>query len=246
MTTEEVIQYYVDRLIIQYRQKPRARATVAAFVREAVANLWVLKLADAFNLETARGKQLDLLAKYIGITRHYEDMEAPQDYFGFANYKRAEPQNPNGFRDYEKEFINSRAIWFQYGFKQYASALLGDEAFRTLLKLNIINNTTDTTLPGIMAALRRIFGNAITVIDNADMTLTYIVNGSVIDLPKSVLEKILPRPAGVGVNVKIVRALFAFSRYKPGASTNPYATGFRRYAGQMTGGAFASYQDFNS
>jgi hypothetical protein len=246
MTADEVVQYYVDLLILQYRRKPNARRTIAAFVREAVAGLLFLKLADAFNLETASGKQLDLLAKYIGLTRYYEGMEAPHDYFGFANYERLEPQNPNGFRDYEKEAVNSRAIWFQYGFKQYASSLLNDEDFRTLLKLKIINNTTDTTLPGIMSALRRLFGHAITLTDNADMTLAYTVNGSVIELPKSVLEKTLPRPAGTGVNVRIVRPFFSFSRYTPQNPKNPYATGFRRYGGQITGGAFATYQNYNS
>jgi hypothetical protein len=86
MTTEEVVQYYVDLLILQYRRKPNARRTVAAFVREAVADLLWLRLADAFDLETASGRQLDILAKYIGLSRYYEDMQAPHDYFGFADY----------------------------------------------------------------------------------------------------------------------------------------------------------------
>ncbi|MDR2674459.1 MAG: DUF2612 domain-containing protein, partial [Opitutaceae bacterium] len=68
MTLDEVIQYYVDLLIIQYRQKPRARATVAAFVRAAVADGLPPALADAFDIDTASGAQLDILAKYIGVS----------------------------------------------------------------------------------------------------------------------------------------------------------------------------------
>ncbi|AWI10321.1 DUF2612 domain-containing protein [Ereboglobus luteus] len=251
MTSEEIVNYYVDRLILQYRQKPKARATIAAFVREVVAGCLHLRLHDAFDIETAAGKQLDTLAKYIGLTRTFISGELNQEYFGFADYDPKKEQNPNGFRDYSSEFINSKGIWLQYGFDLDTTALLDDVDFRVLLKLKILSNTTDTTLPGMMAAVRQMFDSAVTLEDHKNMTLTYTVNASVITLPRSVLEKTLPRPAGVGITVKIVRSRFSFWRYsynnynpkKP--NPHPYNTGFRRYAGNLTGGQFTTYQGYD-
>jgi len=245
MTAEEITQYYVDLLILQYRRKKNARATVGAFVRQVVANLLWLRLADAFDLDTAEGDQLDMLAKYIGITRRYTGEVPEGEYFGFASQKPSDPQNPNGFRDYNMESVNSLAIWFQYGFSLFATSNLRDTDFRTLLKLRILTNTTDSTLPGIMAGLRRIFGGAITVTDNADMTLDYTVNGSIVTLPRAILEATLPRPAGVGINVRIVRPQFAFSRYDNSTPVNPWAVGFRRYAGNLTGATVVTYANYN-
>jgi hypothetical protein len=247
MTSEEIVNYYVDRLILQYHEKPRARATVAAFVREAVANLLFLRIADAFDLETASDARLDILAKYIGIPRAYITGELNQEYFGFADYNRKNPQNPTGFRDYDTDFLNGSGIWLQYGFAAEKTALLDDATFRVLMKLKILSNTTDATLPGMMTAVRQMFGDAVTLEDNKDMTLTYKVDASVIVLPKTVLERTLPRPAGVGLNVKMVRARFAFCRYATydGEKRNRYQTGFRRYAKKPTGGQFVRYATYD-
>ena len=251
MTSEEITNYYVDWLILQYRMKPKARKTIAAFAREVVADLLHLRLVEAFDLDTASGAQLDILGKYIGLARTYITGELNQEYFGFADYDPKNPQNPNGFRDYKSEFINSRGVWLQYGFDTAKTALLDDTDYRALLKLKILSNTTDTTLPGMLAAVRQMFGNAVTLEDHKDMTLTYTVNASVITLPRSVLENTLPRPAGVGINVKIIRSRFAFWRYphndynpkKP--NPHPFNTGFRRLKKGVTGGQFVKYEKYD-
>jgi hypothetical protein len=69
MTTDELKQYYADLLILQYRGKPRARATIEAFVDLAIMDQLPLIVASAFALGAAVGVQLDILGKYVGVTR---------------------------------------------------------------------------------------------------------------------------------------------------------------------------------
>jgi hypothetical protein len=69
MTTEEIIKYYVDLLIIQYKSKPKARAHIETIIKNIIADQIYTQVRDAYDLETATGKQLDILGKYIGLSR---------------------------------------------------------------------------------------------------------------------------------------------------------------------------------
>lgn len=69
MTEQEFEDYYADLLILQYKTLPKARATISALVKQAVDGGFLLKLVDAFVIDTAVGKQLDILGKYIGLNR---------------------------------------------------------------------------------------------------------------------------------------------------------------------------------
>lgn len=63
-------EYLSNLLIIQYFNKPKAKATVEAVSKMFPTDL-ILAIRDGFDLETATGKQLDILAKYIGVERGY-------------------------------------------------------------------------------------------------------------------------------------------------------------------------------
>lgn len=69
MTVEEIVQYYIDLLIMQYRGKAKAEATIESLVTNVIADQLPLTLQDAFDIETAVGAQLDILGKYIGVER---------------------------------------------------------------------------------------------------------------------------------------------------------------------------------
>lgn len=69
MTTAQIIQYYSNLLILQYRGCPKARAHIQALVGPIVMDQLPLQVQDAYNLETAVGVQLDVLGKYAGISR---------------------------------------------------------------------------------------------------------------------------------------------------------------------------------
>lgn len=68
-TSADFQEYYADLLILQYKTLPKARATIKALVKEAVSDGILLDVLDGFNIDTAVGKQLDILGKYIGLKR---------------------------------------------------------------------------------------------------------------------------------------------------------------------------------
>lgn len=63
-------QYLVSLLIVQFHNKPKAKATIEALGKMFPVDL-VLAIRDAFSIDTAAGAQLDVLAKYVGATRFY-------------------------------------------------------------------------------------------------------------------------------------------------------------------------------
>lgn len=73
MTTQELINYYANLLILQYIGKPNAYATVKALVSPVVMDQLPTLVQNAFNLNGANpavGVQLDVIGKYVGVTRN--------------------------------------------------------------------------------------------------------------------------------------------------------------------------------
>lgn len=77
MSIAELILYYVNLLVLQYREKPKARETIATIVDPAVMDMLPIDVQDAFELGSAVGKQLDVLGKYCGVTRFNNSFAGP-------------------------------------------------------------------------------------------------------------------------------------------------------------------------
>lgn len=70
MTTDELIAYYANLLVIQYIGQPKAYATIEALVSMVIMDQLPLEVQAAFNMDgTAVGVQLDVLGKYAGVVR---------------------------------------------------------------------------------------------------------------------------------------------------------------------------------
>ena len=69
----EYTDYYADLLILQYKTQPKARATISALTEKVIADGILLDVINGFNLLTAEGKQLDILGKYIGLSRNVKE-----------------------------------------------------------------------------------------------------------------------------------------------------------------------------
>jgi hypothetical protein len=240
MTSEEITKYYVDLLILQYRLKPAARATVAAFVRQVVADNAALILSSAFDLDTATGRQLDIIAKYIGVPREYNYL-ASRDYFCFADAD--DITHENGFADYLDPMANQHAIFYQYGYRDQSAGTLTDAQLLLLIKLKIVRNKSDSTLAGIMADMNRVFKGVVDVVDNRDMTLVFKVDSALVDVPLELIEPLLPRPAGVGIGVMDWVSRFRLGDY---GNTDSTRRGLRRYEGDPTGSSVIDYETFNN
>lgn len=64
--------YYSNLLILQYHNKPKAKATIEATVGLLPDDL-ILEVINGFDIETAVGKQLDILGIYVGVDRFYDN-----------------------------------------------------------------------------------------------------------------------------------------------------------------------------
>ena len=67
-------KYLSSLLIIQYSDKPKATAMIQAVAKMFPVDI-MFAVRDGFDLETATGNQLDILTKYIGISRYYTDSD---------------------------------------------------------------------------------------------------------------------------------------------------------------------------
>lgn len=64
--------YYSNLLIMQYHNKPKAKATVEATVGLLPDDL-IQEVINGFDLDTAVGTQLDTIGVYVGVDRYYLD-----------------------------------------------------------------------------------------------------------------------------------------------------------------------------
>jgi len=77
MTTGQIIKFYSDLLILQYKGKPKAYAHISLIVEPPIMNQLALNVQSGFNITTAIGNQLDLLGKYVGVTRSGNGFTGP-------------------------------------------------------------------------------------------------------------------------------------------------------------------------
>ena len=75
--SQEYVDYLANLLIIQYHNKPKAIATIKSLARQLPVDL-ILKIRDSFNMDTSAGDALDILGKYVGVTRWYYDDNGEQ------------------------------------------------------------------------------------------------------------------------------------------------------------------------
>lgn len=228
-----IVDYYVDLLIIQYNDRPKARATIELYINELLATGILFDVRDAFNLDTAIGVQLDIIGKYVDLDRFYSNSDLSADYFGFADAAdiggtsaniigfddAAAPDKTGFFLDASEVIVNN----FQ----------LNDDAFRTLIKFRIVQNNSDHSVKSITDSIFAFFNTSVLVKDNLDMTMTYLIGDYSSALIKAAIQKeVLPRPMGVGIEVLNGNQWFGFADAASGiertylSGFNDAATGF--------------------
>lgn len=156
MTIQELIDYYVGLLIIQYNNQPKAIETIELLVRQSTMEQLPEQVRDAFDLDTAVGVQLDMLAKYVGVTRSGRTFDS---------------------------FIT-----------------LDDSDFRSLLKIGITKNYSQSSLYDIQVLLNAYFPETLLVFDYKNMSLSYLFDsaiGSEQLAEMFVVNGLLPKPQGV-------------------------------------------------
>lgn len=195
---DDLATYYMNLLIIQYYTKQRARETVGIYAKEAIADHILETVRDGFNLETAVGAQLDILAAYRGAQRTVFGLDLTHNYFNLPSYGTT--PNDFGFAEY-----GDTVGWFffLYADANVPSYAMNDDELRRLTKFLAKTQSRFLSLKEIDDILFDFFGNEVTLTNNGDMTITYTHDVGDPDTLFTIVNQTgnLPRPAGVEVVV---------------------------------------------
>lgn len=250
-TVRELVEYTCNLLIIQYNNRPKAQATIKAFTDAILANGIIWDVMNGYNVDTAVGKQLDIIGKYVGIDRFF-NVTDPVDYFALTDYVEVDPDSDQkyGFTtyaDFEEDQFN--------GTMNYNSVLtvenkLNDDDFRILIKLKIVQNHSNHSHKSIDDSIFSFFGGSLIPSSQGDMKMWYFVTDQLTDRIRAAqIKGVLPRPMGVGMGViekKEGIPFFGFTTYAQIESgySSPIITGFTSYDEYDTKeGSFLSYNN---
>lgn len=165
---QDVKTYYADLLILQYRNKPKARETIKIGADIYLGDGIIFQLQDILDIDTAVGAQLDIIGKILdcprGVQGIYNDMIFFQFYDGPDSVGFSTVGNPQGG--------NFRTIQ-NYNQSEYS---LPDDDYRFLLKFKSAVNVMRGSERGIDDALWNVFQGDVLLKNNHNLTITYIVS----------------------------------------------------------------------
>ena len=197
---------YVNLLIKQYWEKPKANAEIAfkAGVWRKTFE-WIDSFSDEFDLDNATGDRLDIIGRIVGIDRIVPFVVA-KIAFGFN-------ENPNA-RGFDDKFspLTDRAPFQDKFERAYTDLQLDDSAYRFFIRGKISKNVggpylVDDQGLSIQSAVNTLFEGRAYVIDKKDMSLALYVSPLFnLDQLRAIIRlDLLPKPQGVRYGV-IVQA----------------------------------------
>ena len=198
---KQLIEYYQDLLIVQYHDKPKAKAMIKAEMEETLANLLDIQVRDAFDVDTAVGVQLDIIGKWVGVDRIFKgQMFDNESWFSLTRYN--EPTTPlqGGFSRFDN-FDTSEGGFLTYDFIVSTRNKINDADFRLLIKLKIIRNNIKHSPKDIDEAMYKLFADTLYTVWGECMELTFYSQKTNYGIVKLGQEKnCFPIPTGVKAN----------------------------------------------
>lgn len=192
LETQEVENYYADLLILQYRGKPRARATIKLGADIYLADGLAFQLNDILDIDTAVGAQLDVIGKILNCPREIPGIVVNTKFFTFHV-----DENSLGFSTIGDPSVGNFKTRTLSNISIYT---LLDEEYRKLLRLKALSNVLEGTMAGIDEALYRVFGNDIKMVNNQDLSITYVIQTQDNAIEAAKALGYFRAPNGVAVN----------------------------------------------
>lgn len=199
---EELLNYYSNLLIVQYNGKPKAKATIEMLVSLMFANLILIQIQDAFNWQTAIGNQLDIIGRWVGVSRFYNgQLFYFHPWFSFPGWDDSPDDLQGGYSNFN-DFEQLEGGFLSYGEILPTQNRLSDEGFGLMIGLKIIKNSINHTAKNIDDAIWEYFKGAVYT-SWQDMTLTYHFlpeYREVIQVAQ--FKNVLPCPTGIKLELK--------------------------------------------
>jgi len=184
---------YLDLIPQQNREAEKFTATVTAGVNPCVHIQSVMNtFLTAFDIDSAKGEQLDFLGEWIGRNRN---VPVVLDFYFEWDDSVTPTKTGWDYGLWKGEFDPDTGI-----------VRLGDEMFRDVLKAKIISNfwggDLDTTYQILLEAYGATLLAGMTVTDNYDMTMDVETTG-LTDLFKAFLDYglLILKPIGVELSI---------------------------------------------
>lgn len=155
-------EYYANTLIVQYHDKPKAIATIKLLVDLVFDNLIWMQIRDGFDWRTAVGEQLDIIGKWVGVSRVFNINLITSPKLAYPQYSRLLPVDltsdlQGGYSTYDN-FDTLEGGQLRYNDLQTVENKLDDDAYRTIIGLKIIYNSINHTKGEIDEAIFDYFG----------------------------------------------------------------------------------------
>ena len=201
---QQLKDYYSNLLIIQYNGKPKAKATIELFVDLLFANVLILQIQDAFDWKTAVGAQLDIIGKWVGVSRSYNgSLYWGNTYLSYPATTQLVPDDntdtlQHGYSDYST-FNSDTGNILTYDDLGFVEQQLSDADYRTVIGLKIIKNSINHTAKNIDDAIWEYFnGEVYTTWSAHQITYHYPADLTTI-IEVCNYKKVLPAPTGVKI-----------------------------------------------
>jgi len=229
-TVNDLVSYYTNLLIIQYINKPKAKAMIELVVRTLLANGIVLDVLNGYNIETAVGKQLDIIGKYVGVDRAFQSQNLT-NFFAFTYYDEVSPDSvaKYGFSNYSNSYTTVGNGTLNYDASIVTNFLLNDDDYRIIIKLKIIQNNSNHSHKSIDDSLYEFFGSTLMADSDGNMAMYYIIPSQLNQIiMAAIAKKVLPRPMGVALSyISQNEPFFGFATYD---AINQNTIGFSTYS----------------
>lgn len=230
----QLIDRYVNLLIKQYWEKPKAKAEIALLAEqwESLYDFYN-SFEREFDLDFARGVQLDTIGKIVGVSRNVSQV-VEKIRFGFDGM-----DNARGFADLFNINIES-AEFFDLFELPFTDLQLDDTQFRFFIRAKVaVNNCAAIMLKdernSIQDIITTLFNGQGYVIDNLNMTLLLYIDNPDTQLIRLITElALLPKPQGVGYKFIFNGGTESFA-----FEGDPNGLGFGELNNPAIGGTFA-------
>ena len=209
-TTNQLKEYYSNTLIMQYNNKPKAKQTIEFLVDLIFADALLMQIQDAFDWKTAVGEQLDIIGKWVGVSRVFNINLITTPKLSYPQYSRLLPVDETsalqgGYSDYST-FSDNDGGQLRYSDLQTIDNGLDDDNYRVIIGLKIIYNSINHTAGEIDKAIWEYFNeNVYTSWDfiNAPYTITYNYPSEYAQIMAFADYKgVLPAPIGTTVQLR--------------------------------------------
>ena len=153
---------YENLLIWQYRNAPRAVATMALLAKGFDDELaFYSAFPNVLNIFKTTGKSLDLVGKHVGVSRRIAGFQYRR-FFGFKGSQQALGFSIDG---------KGGGRWYRYSYPLYDVVNLDDKDYRWLILAKVLKNYQTASLSDLKNFCALMYGKNVQIVDNYNMTV---------------------------------------------------------------------------